>query len=147
MIKEFIKNFTDFEIENIRKVGKQFYQQSPEISKVVDAMDEYPTSAGLFLGEIQKNIFIPSPNLLNIIALHSTKRIILNEKSAWLFVCGRDIFIEGVVERSFEKGAVLVLNEQREILGTAIKDGKNYKNLYDIGSMLRREQKKGKRRK
>ena len=142
MIQEFLKNFADVKIENIHKIGKSFYQQAPQIANLVENMDEYPIGAGLFLGEVQKNKFVPSPNILNLISNQSSKHIILNEKSAWLFVCGRDIFMEGVVENCFERGEVLVLNEQHEVLGTAIKDGKTYKNTYDIGQLLRREQKK-----
>lgn len=146
MIQEFLKDFSDVHIENLERAGKQFYQQTPIIKKEVDSLDEYPTSAGLFLGEIIKGRFIPSPNLLEIMYVQTGKTIIINDNTAWLFICGRDIFIEGVVERCFEKGAVLVLNEKREILGIAKKDGKEYKNIYDIGYLLRREQsKKGKR--
>lgn len=142
MIKDFLKQFGDVNIENVHRVGKQFYQQSPALAKLVNAMDEYPVSAGLFLGEIIKNQFVPSPNLLNLINIQTDKKIILNEKSAWLFVCGRDVFIEGITVRSFDRGVVLVLNEQQEVLGVALKDGKTYNNLYDIGLLLRREQQK-----
>lgn len=139
MIKDFLKPFGDIPLENVEKVGKKFYQQSTQLKSEVNSLDDYPVSAGLFLGEIVKNAFIPSPNLLEIINLHSSNKIVLNEKSAWLFICGRDIFIEGIVQTCFSKN-VLVLNEKREVLGVAKKEGKTYTNIYDIGSLLRREQ-------
>ncbi|MCA9477794.1 MAG: hypothetical protein KC535_01470 [Nanoarchaeota archaeon] len=142
MIKEFLQSFGDIKIADVKKIGKQYYQISPELQKEVDSLDEFPISAGLLLGEVEKGQFIPSPNLLNIINEQTKKKIILNEKSSWLFVCGRDIFMEGVIDNCFEKGPILVLNEQQEVLGVAEKKGKEYKNIYDIGLLLRREQKK-----
>lgn len=144
MIAAFLKRFGDISIEHVEKVGKKYYQQPPKLKATVDALTDYPTSAGLFLGENQKNQFLPSPNLLNIIDMRTNRKIILNEKSAWLFVCGRDVFIENVLQNHFGKGFVLVLNEKHEILGIAEKEGKTYKNMYDIGILLRREQGKKK---
>lgn len=142
MMEAFLKSFGDISLENVFQIGKSYYRRSSLLKKEVDSLDEYPMSAGLFLGEEQKSGFVPSPNLLNLINKQSSKHIILNEKSAWLFVCGRDVFLEGVVQDCFEKGVVLVLNEQKEVLGIAMKKGKEYKNIYDIGILLRREQRK-----
>ena len=55
MITAFLKRFGDITIEHIEKVGKKYYQQPPKLKATVDALTDYPTSAGLFLGENQKN--------------------------------------------------------------------------------------------
>lgn len=144
MIREFLKPFGEIHIQNLKKVGKQYYQVPNKLLKELESIDEYPFSVGLFLGEETKTEFIPSSNILRIIKEQSSKYIVLNEKSAWLFVCGRDIFFEGIEQDCFEKGNVLVLNEHQEVLGVAVKKGKEYKNVYDIGQLLRREQKKKK---
>lgn len=106
--------------------------------------------AGLYLGKIKKKRFFPSFILLKMIAQKKANRIIVDEKSAWLFVCGRDIFRRGIIEAegSKRKGAyTLILNQHDECLGFGkilrdlgeAKTGVAVKNISDIGDFLRRE--------
>jgi ribosome biogenesis protein Nip4 len=105
---------------------------------------------GLYLGKIKGGIFLPSFPLLSMIAEQAKNRIVVDDKAAWLFVCGRDIFREGVVEAygSKNRGAyTLVFNRHGECLGFGkiIKDldkaksGVVVKNVLDVGDFLRRE--------
>jgi ribosome biogenesis protein Nip4 len=75
---------------------------------------------------------------------------VVDDKAAWLFICGRDIFKEGVmqVEGSREKGSyILILNKHGECLGFGkirrnldkVKSGVAVENVLDIGDFLRRE--------
>jgi ribosome biogenesis protein Nip4 len=105
---------------------------------------------GRFLGEVKNGKFFPSFNLLAILAEGEAHKVVVNEKASWLFICGRDIFGEGIVSvlGSRRKGALtLVLNEFEECLGLGriISDfgAKNTKvvveNIADVGDFLRRE--------
>jgi hypothetical protein len=74
---------------------------------------------GIFLGE-EKKYFEPSPALIELIAGKVTEhKAIVDEKAAWLFLCGRDIFDKGVKEKgtATNKGYLLVQNEEGENLG------------------------------
>jgi ribosome biogenesis protein Nip4 len=108
--------------------------------------------AGLYLGKMKKGKFFPSFNLLSMLAETKSNQIIVDEKAAWLFICGRDIFSEGTktVQGSRRKGDfTLVLNVFGECLGfgrilydLSSKDNKNntvVQNVSDIGDFLRRE--------
>ena len=103
-----------------------------------------PVHAGIFLGKEKKGRFEPSLALLEILAPHSQKKAVIDEKSAWLFLCGRDVFISGILsDPSLEPGElVLVQNQRDENLGYGrICSGTvKIKNLLDRGDFLRREQ-------
>jgi ribosome biogenesis protein Nip4 len=106
--------------------------------------------AGKYLGKMKKGTFFPSFNLLSMLAETEANKVVVNEKAAWLFICGRDIFGEGIdaVHGSRRKGDfTLVLNEFDECLGfgrilhdLSSKDANaSVRNVSDIGDFLRRE--------
>jgi ribosome biogenesis protein Nip4 len=105
---------------------------------------------GRYLGKVKNGKFFPSFNLLTILAEGEAHKVVVNEKASWLFVCGRDIFSEGIVsvQGSLRKGALtLILNEFEECLGfgriASNFDAKDAKvvveNIADVGDFLRRE--------
>jgi ribosome biogenesis protein Nip4 len=76
----------------------------------------------------------------------------VDAKTEWLFICGRDIFKQGITEitGSKRKGThTLILNQNGECLGFGkiLRDPKEeksrrqptIKNIADIGDFLRRE--------
>jgi len=108
--------------------------------------------AGVYLGKVKEGIFFPSFILLAMIAEGKANKIMVDEKTAWLFICGRDIFKRGIlnVTGSKRKGDyTLILNQHNECLGFGKilrnideAKGKNkvvVKNISDIGDFLRRE--------
>jgi len=107
--------------------------------------------AGTYLGKVERGkVFHPSFPLLFMIAEKAKNRIFVDNKAAWLFVCGRDIFKEGIltIKGSRRKGDyTLVFNKHGECLGYGViaknldmlGDGLAVKNLLDIGDFLRRE--------
>ena len=106
--------------------------------------------AGTYLGKIKNGKFFAGFSLLRAIAERSANKIIIDDKTAWLFVCGRDIFKQGIlkVHGSKRKGDyTLVLNRHQECLGygkilTDLEDereGVAVRNISDIGDFLRRE--------
>jgi ribosome biogenesis protein Nip4 len=82
----------------------------------------------------------------------AANKVVVDGKTAWHFICGRDIFREGLIKviGSKRKGdATLVLNKFGECLGfgrimsdLAGSDGKvAVRNVLDVGDFLRREAK------
>jgi ribosome biogenesis protein Nip4 len=108
--------------------------------------------AGLYLGKAKQGKFFPSFNLLNMLAKNNANRIIVDRKTAWLFICGRDILGRGILKvlGSGKKHTnVLVLNEFGECLGfgrivgpltdKSRLDQLAVNNVSDVGDFLRRE--------
>jgi ribosome biogenesis protein Nip4 len=106
--------------------------------------------AGIYLGKIKDGKFFPSFSLLRMIAERKANKIIVDKKTEWLFICGRDIFKQGIIKAmgSKRKGAyALILNQHGECIGFGKilhaldkeKEGVAVKNISDIGDFLRRE--------
>jgi len=106
--------------------------------------------AGTYLGKIKNGRFFPSFSLLKILAETEANRIIVDERTEWLFICGRDVFRRGITKvfGSLKKDDyTLILNRHGECLGFGrlVRDivDKNgrvvVKNISDIGDFLRRE--------
>jgi ribosome biogenesis protein Nip4 len=136
---------TDFVVE---KSGRYFLLN--KVLLKVARKDFY--YAGTYLGKVKNRKFFPSFNLLSILAKGKANKIVVEKKTAWLFICGRDIFQKGILEirGSQKKGDhTLVLNELGECLGfgkimsrlevTAVKTKVAVRNVSDIGDFLRRE--------
>jgi ribosome biogenesis protein Nip4 len=132
----------------ILEKSQRYYLLNPRLKKVGQEDFFY---AGLYLGKVGKNGgFFPSFNLLNMLVDVAANKIVVDQKAAWLFICGRDVFRTGILKvmGSKRKGdAALVLNEFGECLGFGtIMDSLNesdskvaVKNVLDIGDFLRRE--------
>ena len=106
--------------------------------------------SGLLLGKMKKEKFFPSFNLLAMLAENKANKVVVDEKAAWLFICGRDIFGKGIrtVQGSRRKGDfTLVLNVFGECIGFGrilqdlnSKDADVFiRNVSDVGDFLRRE--------
>jgi ribosome biogenesis protein Nip4 len=137
-----------FNSQFILEKNQRYYLLNPRLKKVGQEDFFY---AGLYLGKVGKNGgFFPSFNLLNMLVDVAANKIVIDQKAAWLFICGRDVFRTGIVKvmGSKRKGdAALVLNEFGECLGFGtIMDTSNesdskvaVKNVLDVGDFLRRE--------
>jgi ribosome biogenesis protein Nip4 len=106
--------------------------------------------AGTCLGKTEDGEFFPSFSLLRMIAERKANKVVVDEKTEWLFICGRDIFKQGVIrlQGSRRKGDyTLVLNRRRECLGfgkilfdlSGEREGAVISNIFDLGDFLRRE--------
>ena len=105
---------------------------------------------GTYLGKMKNEKFFPSFSLLMMIAERKANKIIVDKKTEWLFICGRDIFKQGIIKvmESKKRGDyTLILNQHGECLGFGKilrhldkeKEGVAVKNISDIGDFLRRE--------
>ena len=131
----------------IVKKDNRYFLLNPNLKMVIRTDFYY---AGVYLGKVKNGIFFPSFNLLAMLARAEANKIVVDKKTAWLFICGRDAFRKGItaVHGSLRKGDyVLVLNEFGECLGFGkitcrLDDEKAtvvVKNILDVGDFLRRE--------
>lgn len=140
-----------FAEELVAKKKNRYFLINPRLKDLVAEDFFY---AGIYLGKVKDGVFFPSFNLLSMIAeRNEANKIFVDDKTEWLFICGRDIFKQGItkVAGSRKKGDLaLVLNQRGECLGfgkilfTIDADEKNnrkviVKNIADIGDFLRRE--------
>lgn len=106
--------------------------------------------AGNYLGKSKYGKFLPSFTFLKMLATREAKKVIINKKSEWLFICGRDIFKQGIIRMigAFSKGDyTLILNVSGDCIGLGKligdpqteKPGVLIKNISDVGDFLRRE--------
>ncbi|MGA3192419.1 MAG: hypothetical protein ABSD73_07885 [Candidatus Bathyarchaeia archaeon] len=107
--------------------------------------------AGTYLGKVKNGRFFPGFELLRMMAEKKANEVVVNKKTEWLFICGRDVFKRGIVKAigPARKGDhVLVLNCYDECLGFGRvvsdlgmeEDSVVIKNISDIGDFLRREE-------
>jgi ribosome biogenesis protein Nip4 len=108
--------------------------------------------AGTYLGKTKRGKFFPSFNLLRMITRKKANKVIVDKKTEWLFICGRDIFKKGMTEVTGLKRKgdyTLIVNQHGECLGFGkmlcnldkAKDAVVVENISDIGDFLRREKK------
>lgn len=133
--------------EFVVKTNQRYYLINPRIKKLMCKDFFY---SGLYLGQFKNDVFFPSFNLLNMIAKVATNKVFLDKKTAWLFICGRDIFRKGIttVLGIQENGSfTLIINEFGECLGfgqiiekmDSSGDRIVIRNILDVGDFLRRE--------
>ncbi len=131
------------------KKGNRFFLLNREVEELAGKNRKW-RCAGVYLGQTRDGKFYPSFPLLSMIAEKAENKITVDDKAAWLFVCGRDIFKEGILkaEGSTKRGSyTLIFNKHGECLGfgkitkslNQIKSGMAVENLLDVGDFLRRE--------
>jgi len=130
----------------------RFFLLNQKLKKIISEDFFY---AGLYLGKMKEDVFFPSFNLLTMIAgSREANKIVVDEKTEWLFIVGRDVFKRGILKASGSrnKGAyTLIMNKHSECLGFGrilrdLDDCKDenkvvVRNVSDIGDFLRRERK------
>ncbi len=149
-IDEFVSYFTGQKIDNILRVKDGYFLAGRELKETSEKTGQTPFAIGLFLGKLKNRNFVPGASILNIISKKTDRKVFVNRKTEWLFLCGRDIFGKGIVKANVKKGKVLVQNERDENLGygeviedISEKDKIVVKNLFDKGAFLRREKRGG----
>lgn len=139
MIEEFIQKFTDKKIKGVIKIRNRFYTADKPLLDLASKIDKEPYAIGAFLGEIKNNKFCPSIALLELLSELSDRKVFVNGKAEWLFLCRRDVLRQSIMKSNAKQGLVLVQNEHDENLGYGEIKGKIVKNLLDRGDFLRRE--------
>jgi ribosome biogenesis protein Nip4 len=149
-INDFINRFNSsvsLEERFIMEKENRYFLLNENLKKLITENFFY---AGIYLGKMKNGKFFPSFSLLRMIAETKANKVIVDDKTAWLFICGRDVFKQGIVKAvgSKRKGDyALILNEHDKCLGFGRilynlgeqKGDVAIKNISDIGDFLRRE--------
>ena len=153
-LKDFISQFNteiSFNEKCVVKKRNRYYLLSRKLKEWIPEGFFY---AGTYLGAIKGSSFFPSFFLLSMISKRKANKIVIDKKTAWLFICGRDIFRGGILYgNTMKKGDyTLILNKFNECLGFGRimhKLNEDFqmnevvlKNILDIGDFLRREKSK-----
>jgi len=140
-VDEFVKKFTNEEIEGVIKIKREFFQAGEDLLRVKEKIGREPFAIGKFLGSGKP--LHPSSALLDWLNARTEKFVIIDGKAEWLFLCGRDVFKQSILDKTTDHGLVLVKNSLGEVLGYGemrMKDKKvPLKNIMDKGDFLRRE--------
>lgn len=132
----------------IIKKENRYFLLNPKLKRLV-SKDFF--HAGVYLGKTKDGKFFPSFSLLAMIAKsEDANKIVVNEMTEWLFICGRDVFRQGIVNVTGSKREgdhTLVLNQHGECLGFGkilqnLEEEKGHVavcNVADVGDFLRRE--------
>lgn len=145
----FVRGFSNQEMDNVVKIGRNYFLTTQDLINIKENVNKDIFSMGIFMGE-HKDRFYPSPACVDIISSLSdatARKIMVNKKAEWLFLCGRNILMESVTKNphSITEGLVLVQNERNENLGYGLfrKEGKDLvvRNLLDKGKYLRMNEK------
>lgn len=151
-IEEFVSMFGAqlcLEKKSIVEKKNRYFLLNDELKNTVQKNFFY---AGTYLGKIKNGKFFPSYILLRMISKRKANKTTLSEKASWLFICGRDVFKQGIIkiEGSKKKGVyTLILNKYGECLGFGriMQDFDKetgrvaIRNVSDVGDFLRREKK------
>lgn len=152
---QFLAQFTEhrFDESMIDRIGKNYYYASKELQELRNSIKLDAFSLGIYLGE-EKEGFLPSPALIDLISKmpgSEQKKVYINKKAEWLFLCARNILEPSIVKNphNIKEGLVFVQNEQDENLGYGIfrREGKQLviRNILDKGKYLRYNEKGRKR--
>jgi ribosome biogenesis protein Nip4 len=105
-----------------------------------------PVYKGTYLGQ-NKQRFEPSSILLQKLAKESgTHKVYVDRDTAWLFVVGKDVFDENILDRTDGVclGGYCLVMFGENCIGygryETSHDRRVVKNLFDLGDFLRREQ-------
>ena len=157
-IKDFVGQFRAsiaLDKSLIVKKKNRYYLLNENLKKQIQQDFFY---AGIYLGKLKGSIFFPSFLLLTMMAESKANKIVVDKKTAWLFICERDIFKKGILvaDGSRKGDYTLILNEHNECLGfgkilRSIRKEHDVnkvvvKNILDIGDFLRREKQQSRQR-
>ncbi|MCB2171825.1 hypothetical protein KQH65_03700 [archaeon] len=142
LLKRFLRDigskYKPVDVVNIN--NKRF---SSTLSPPIDIPELFYT--GTYLGQ-NKQRFEPSSILLQMLSDEpSTHKVYVDRDTAWLFVVGKDVFDENIVDRTagVRLGGYCLVMFGEECIGygryETSRDLRVVKNLYDVGDFLRRE--------
>ncbi|HLP79698.1 MAG TPA: hypothetical protein VK158_03635 [Acidobacteriota bacterium] len=97
--------------------------------------------AGVLLGWKKKNYFKPSSQFLDMY-MQEAPSVTLNVQGAWLFLCGRDVFSDSIIQADHDDAPFVVVKDQAHNIlgyGQTQRGQIAIKTLYDKGDLLRRE--------
>ena len=148
LFNKFTSQFTAKELTDVHRVGRNFYLAEERLWQIKNGVNRDVYSLGLFLGE-EKMGFSPSPALVELLSKlpeSDGRKVFINKKAEWLFLCGRNILSESISKNPshLNDGIVFVQNEKDENLGYGQfkkEDTLIIKHILDKGRYLRIDEK------
>jgi ribosome biogenesis protein Nip4 len=148
LFNKFVQQFTNTEFTDVHRIGRNFYNAESRLWDIKTGVNRDLYAIGTFLGE-EKHGFNPSPALMDLISKlpnSESKKIFINKRAEWLFLCGRNILSESIINNphNISDGIVLIQNEHDENLGYGQfkkEDTLIIKHILDKGAYLRMDEK------
>jgi len=131
------------ELGKIIKKGRYVFVATNEMRSFMEDTGTDFFSIGTQIGEIKKD-FMPTPWFIDFLSNNSERKAFINNKSEWMFLCGKDIFQKGIekIEIPKRRGLIFVQNKFNENLGLAkfMQDANvPLENILDKGAYVRKE--------
>ncbi|MFA6088306.1 MAG: hypothetical protein WC755_00450 [Candidatus Woesearchaeota archaeon] len=161
IFNDFVSLFTDKKFENVIRIRNNFFQITEEQNKILATLKakriKNPEFIGEFLGTVivYKKRFEPSITLIKKLSKMTDRKVTVNEKGEFLFLCGRNLLRQSVIgytDTVKKNGMVIVCDHEGLCLGYGrllvyfdnrlSAEDVVVKNLLDLGDFLRREQSK-----
>jgi ribosome biogenesis protein Nip4 len=148
LFNKFTQQFTNTELTDIRRVGRNFYRAEDRLWNIKSGVDRDIYSIGMFMGE-ERMGFSPSPALVDLLSKlpdTQSRKIFVNKKAEWMFLCGRNVLSDSITKNpgDLSDGLVFVQNEKDENLGYGQfkkEDTLIIKHILDKGRYLRLDEK------
>jgi len=142
LMKTFLRDLaSQYYPGDIIKINNKRFTSAPKLP--IDIPKQ--VYVGIYLGQ-NKRHFEPSSILLQILAKEpNTNKVYVDRTTAWLFVVGKDIFDENIIDRTdgVILGGYCLVMFGEECIGYGRYETSHerqvVKNIYDIGNFLRRE--------
>ena len=139
---EFTQRFTRSNIfggATIIEINGKYFLASERQAELAKSSPIRPVHLGTYLGKNGER-FKPGFFLLDMLKKHA-KTVTVNQKAAWLFLCGRDVLKEGITRKDKIElhDDVLVIDEKGNVLGYGYYMSDRIRNVLDRGDFLRRE--------
>lgn len=98
LINQFVRRFNvalSLSEDLVVKSKNRYFLLNVRLKKLVSKGFFY---AGVYLGKVKNGVFFPSFALLSMVAeKEGANKVVVDRKTEWLFICGRDIFKQGIV--------------------------------------------------
>ena len=146
LLKRFLKELNSgYKPHNVMMINNKSFHLSTDIKEKLGNKTEL-VYAGQYLGK-DKRRFKPSLILLQSLTDEkATRKISVDRESAWLFVCGNDLFEERLkpIDGELRLGENYLIVLEGRCIGYGRFESsagiRVMRNLFDIGDFLRREQ-------
>jgi len=130
--------------DEVVRINDQYFTLTPALRDGLKNREGLVYS-GRYLGR-DRRLFEPSSLLLQALASEpGTRKAHVDRDTAWLFVCGRDIFHESIVavEGELSLGSHCLVMYGGRCIGygryETAGDQRIIRNMFDLGALLRRE--------
>ncbi len=153
VIEEFVKNLTKEDIKKVIenriliRIKKNFFAANSEQTNLFNKLNLDVEHIGIYLGKDDDKKFVPSINFIDMISKKSDKKVYVDAKGEWMFLCKNNILQMAMKKKndSVKKNEfVLVQNMNDENIGYGLFADNTHVaiiGLLDKGDYLRREMK------